>query len=168
MKGDDSVQSEKKKRLMLIILAIVAIVIVLIVALVIANNNLFKNGENLEIENEEIVENENEKENETTNEGVYIYLQGTKKVGDVEFKNIRIKKIERSKCEFLADVENKTEEHLKPQDVTIKVIDDSGEVDEIFAGILTELAPYEPNKFKTQVLSDITDVIDVEIEVKER
>lgn len=151
-------KTEKKKNSKLIIFGLVIIVMLLIIALVINYQGLFENGENLEIESGEHVEKESE----------YMYLQGTKKVGNVKFSNIRIKKITGNKCEFLADVENLTEEYLKPQDVTIKIIDDSGGVDEVFAGILTELAPYEPNRFKTQVLSDITDAIDVEIEVEER
>lgn len=157
-------KTEKKKNSKLIIFGIAIIVMLLIVALVINYQDLFGSGENLDIESGEHVETENEK----ASGDEYIYLQGTKKVGNVEFSNIRIKKITGNKCEFLTDVENLTEEYLKPQDVTIKVIDSSKEVDEIFAGILTELAPYEPNRFKTQVLSDITDAVDVEIEVEER
>ena len=157
-------KTEKKKNSKLIILGIAIIVMLLIVALVINYQDLFGSGKNLDIESGEHVEIENEK----ASGDEYIYLQGTKKVGNVEFSNIRIKKITGNKCEFIADVENLTDEYLKPQDVTIKVIDSSNEVDEIFAGILTELAPYEPNRFKTQVLSDITDATDVEIEVEER
>lgn len=97
----------------------------------------------------------------------YMYIDGTKRVGELEFSDIRIKLLKSEKCEFLASVENLSQEYLNTQSVEISVIDESGEVDEVFAGLLTELAPYEKNSFKTQVLSDITDALDVEIKVTE-
>lgn len=97
----------------------------------------------------------------------YMYIDGTRRAGDVMFSNVRIRVIKSGKCEFLADVENVTEKYLNTQSVEVSVVDDSGEVDEVFAGLLTELAPYESSTFKTQVLSDITDALSVEFAVTE-
>lgn len=95
----------------------------------------------------------------------YIEYEGTKSVGKVEFSNIQIAKIANNKCIFMADVKNTSKDFLKAEKVSISVIDQNGKVKETFGGILTELAGLEPNKFKTQVLSDISYASDFEIEV---
>lgn len=92
-----------------------------------------------------------------------IKIEGTKKVGDIEFSNIRINLVGRNECEFLADVKNTSENFLDSTNVRIIIIEEDGEIDEVFGGIVTELAGYEPNTFKMRVLSDITDAVDVEI-----
>ena len=94
-----------------------------------------------------------------------VSIDGIKKVEDIEFSNIRINLISKNKCEFLADVKNTTDKFLDSTQVRIKIINSKGEVDEVFGGIVTELASYEPNKFKLTVLSNLMDAKDVEIEM---
>lgn len=109
--------------------------------------------------------NGNNQNIENTVNNQYVNIEGTKTVGNIEFSNIRINLVEENKCEFLADVKNTTQDFLNSTNIRIKVIDASGQVDEIFGGIVTELAGLEPNTFKTMVLADITDAVDVELEV---
>lgn len=92
-----------------------------------------------------------------------IKIEGTKKVGDIEFSNIRINLIGANESEFLADVKNTSGNFINSTKVRIVVIEEDGKIDEVFGGIVTELAGYEPNTFKMRVLSDITDAADVEI-----
>jgi len=94
-----------------------------------------------------------------------VNIAGTKMVGDIEFSNIRINLISRNKCEFLADIRNTADKFLEQTKVRIKAINSKGEVDEVFGGIVTELANYEPNEFKITVLSNLMDIKDVEIEI---
>lgn len=92
-------------------------------------------------------------------------IAGTKMIGDVEFSNIIIGKISDDKCVVTADVKNLSKDFSESEKLSIKVIDEKGEVKESFGGILTELAGLEPNKFKTYVLSDITYASDLILEV---
>ena len=93
----------------------------------------------------------------------YKEIDGVKMIDNIEFSNIKIGKINDTRCVFTADVKNLSKEFSKAKNVSIKVIDANGEVKESFGGILTELAGLEPNKFKTYVLADITYANDVEI-----
>ena len=95
----------------------------------------------------------------------YKTIDGVKTIDDIEFSNIKIGKINDTKCVVTADVKNLSKEFSKAKNVSIKVINENGEVKESFGGILTELAGLEPNKFKTYVLSDITYASDIIIEV---
>lgn len=95
----------------------------------------------------------------------YFNIDGVKKVGDVEFSNIKIGLINDSKCEFTADIKNTSKEFVKGTKVSIKVKDESGEIKGSFGGVITDLAGLEPNRFKTYVLSNITYAKDVDIEV---
>ena len=92
-------------------------------------------------------------------------IAGTKMIGDVEFSNITIGKISDNKCVVTADVKNLSKEFSEAERLSIKVLDENGEVKESFGGILTELAGLEPNQFKTYVLADITYASDVILEV---
>lgn len=88
-----------------------------------------------------------------------------KQVENVKLTNIKVGKVNNSKCLFEAEVENISEKFWNGQVVNISTIDESGEVKEIFNGFLDDLAGLEKGKFKTQVLSDITYAKDFEIEV---
>lgn len=148
------------------LILIFAFVILLILTVSIAFNKF-----NFVINNESgdqiSLSGDNDKTNNRISGDGYLYLSTSKRVEDVEFSNIKIKPLGRNKCEFSADVKNLSENYLDSKNIRVKVIDDSGEVDEVFAGILIGLAPYEPNIFKTHVLSDITDVVDIQIEMVE-
>lgn len=97
-------------------------------------------------------------------EVTHVSIEGVKKVGDIEFSDINIDLIARNKCEFTAMVTNTTDKYIESTRVRIKVIDKSGKVDEIFGGVISDLAGYEPNEFKTIALANIMDVVDVQIE----
>ena len=87
-----------------------------------------------------------------------------KKLGDIEIKDIKIKLVEESKCELIATVKNTSESYLDATNLRIKIIDNKGEVDEIFGGGITALLGNEENELKAIVLSDITDAKDIEFE----
>ena len=94
-------------------------------------------------------------------------IPGTKKLGDIEITNIKIEKLDSRKCELTADIKNTSENFIESQNIRVKTIDENGEVAEVFGGLMTTLAPKEPNQFITRVLTDITDASDVEFEVIE-
>lgn len=98
----------------------------------------------------------------------YKYISGNITIDGIKFSNYRVNPIGINKCEFIADVKNLTENYSKARNVRIKIINSSGDVEDIFAGILTELAPYEPNIFKTQLLSKIDESTIIEIEIVEK
>ncbi len=95
----------------------------------------------------------------------YVNVSGVQKLGNVEFSNMKIGKIDSGKCTFTADVKNTSEEYSKAESLSIKALNESGEVQDVFGGILTDLAGLESSKFKTYVLEDITYASDVKIEI---
>lgn len=101
--------------------------------------------------------------NDTVTE--YVNVPGVQKLGNVEIYNMKIGKIDSGKCTFIADVTNTSEEYSKAESLSIKVLDENGEVKDSFGGILTDLAGLETSKFKTYVLEDITYASDVKIEI---
>lgn len=124
--------------------------------------------------NQEIINN-NEVTNQIVEENkqqevVYpqiVKLEGTKKMGDIEISDIEITLEERNKCKLTTKVKNTSDKDLAPTNVEIKVINEKGETEEIFGGIITELIWYEENTFTTYVLADITDAKDLEFSIIE-
>ena len=166
-------QETKKKSNLTFVIAAILVIVVCVACLAFNKESMFGNNKNNDnnivsrnasgnngLSSDLLSENKKAK---ISGDGYY-YYEGSKQLEGVEFSNIRVKELERNKCEFVADVKNTTDKFLEPSNIRVKVVDDSGKVDEIFAGILTELAPYEPNQFKTHVLSDITDFVDFEFE----
>ena len=96
-----------------------------------------------------------------------VKMEGTKQLGDIELSNIVITLEERNKCKLTANVKNTSDKDLAPTNVEIKVINEKGETEEIFGGIITELIWYEENTFTTYVLADITDAKDLEFGIIE-
>ena len=96
-----------------------------------------------------------------------VKLEGTKKMGDIEISDIEITLEERNKCKLTTKVKNTSDKDLAPTNVEIKVINEKGETEEIFGGIITELIWYEENTFTTYVLADITDAKDLEFSIIE-
>ena len=183
-KGDGSVKQEGKK-LVKLIAVLVAILVVVLLAISLAFNsdalfggNKGSGDKNINIDsdvNKEVVDkdanvindnvnNENNKK-ENSSGDTYIELPGTKKIGDIEISNIRIELIEKDRCRFTASVKNMTDKFLTPTNVSIKVINEKGETENVFGGIITELIREEENTFTTYILADITDAYDVEFEI---
>lgn len=116
----------------------------------------------------QIVEQDNQQNKQQ--EVVYpqiVKMEGTKQLGDIELSNIVITLEERNKCKLTANVKNTSDKDLAPTNVEIKVINEKGETEEIFGGIITELIWYEENTFTTYVLADITDAKDLEFSIIE-
>lgn len=127
------------------------------------NQNEEQNINNNEATNQIVEENKQQ-------EVVYpqiVKMDGTKQLGDIELSNIVITLEERNKCKLTADVKNTSDKDLEPTNVEIRVINDKGETEEIFGGIITELIWYEENTFTTYVLADITDAKDLEFSIIE-
>lgn len=95
----------------------------------------------------------------------YKAYDGVKNVQNFELTNLKVGKINDSKCIILADTKNISKEFQKSIKVKISVIDELDNVKETFSAILDELAGLETGKFKTQVLSDVTYAKDFKIEV---
>lgn len=157
-----------KKIVILISVLMLIIVGVLIVFCLVKSNdnsNLNQNEASGELLNDE--QNSNSESVLVSGEDGIIYKNYNliKQVGDVKLTNIRVGKINNSKCFFEAEVENISEKFWNGQIVNISTIDENGEVKEIFNGFLDDLAGLEKGKFKTQVLSDITYAKDFKIEV---
>lgn len=91
-----------------------------------------------------------------------INIQENKFVGNIGFSNIKIKLIDDKKCEVTANIKNISDEYLEPTNIEIRVLNENGEVEEIFGGIVTTLIPEEESVFTTYVLADITDAHDLE------
>lgn len=153
-------KNKKIKIILIIVLILMLLVGVYFVITKNAKNNISasndENNLNAEIQNSEV-----------TNKPSKVDIKGVKKVGDIEISNIRIELVEKGKCELLADVRNTSDEFQEATNLRIKVIDENGKVDEVFGGVITELAAKEPNKFKAIALADITDAVDIEFEVIE-
>lgn len=109
-------------------------------------------------------QNSDNLENRIVDEDGTVTLNVTKKLGAIEFSNIKIKLVERNKCELKADVKNTSDEFLEPVNVQIKAINQSNGKTEIFGGIINELMPNEETTFTATVLSDITDVTNIEFD----
>ena len=123
---------------------------------------IFENGKPIDENknNDEININETQTEEEKN----YLEIPGTKEINGIELSNIKITLIEEDKCEFTANVKNKTEEYKKATNLRIKTKDENGETKEIFGGWITDLIPREENIFKTYILKNILDAKDVEFE----
>jgi len=104
-------------------------------------------------------------ENDGTNGQKQIRINQTKQIGKIEISNICIKLVDKNKSELSADVKNLSQEYLEPTNVEIRVIDETGNVSEIFGGIITELAGYEPSTFIAYILTDITNAKDIEFKM---
>ena len=152
------------------------LLIIMLVTLVACNNNSSNvNNPNDNNNNQQINQgneinvsgnNEGEKadnENEEIKENKITKIDGIKKVGDIEVSNIQIELIEEGRCRVTADVKNTSDNDLPPTNVSLKVINQSGDAEKVFGGIITELIWHEENQFVTYVWSDITDAYDIEI-----
>lgn len=95
----------------------------------------------------------------------YKSYDGVKSIQNFELTNLKVGKINGSRCIILADTKNISKEFQKSIKVRISVIDENDEVKETFSAILSELAGLETGKFKAQVLSDVTYAKDFKIEV---
>lgn len=149
--------------------------ILLLVTLVACNNNSSNVNNQNDNNNQQINQgneinvsgnNEGEKsgnENEEIKENKITKIDGIKKVGDIEVSNIQIELIEEGRCRVTADVKNTSDNDLPPTNVSLKVINQSGDAEKVFGGIITELIWHEENQFVTYVWSDITDAYDIEI-----
>lgn len=90
------------------------------------------------------------------------YTSATKQVEDIEFTNIKITLVEERKSELTATVRNTSENHLEPMNVEIRLLNEKGEVEEIFGEIVPELMAGESATFTAYALKDITGAYDVE------
>ena len=90
------------------------------------------------------------------------YTTAIKQVEAVEFTNIKITLVEDRKSELTATVRNTSEEHLEPMNVEIRLLNENGEVEDIFGEIVPELMPGESTTFTAYALKDITGAYDVE------
>lgn len=147
-----------KTKIIIILLIVLMLLIVLCIGFMIKPKE--KNNEIIDLPND--IESSKLDEKEKKNE---IGLESVKMIGDIEVSNMKIVLVEDDKCEFLSDVKNTSDKFQEATSLRIKIIDNSGKVDEIFAGTITELTAFETNKFKAIVLADITDVVDVEFEI---
>ena len=89
-------------------------------------------------------------------------INTVKTVGNIEFSNMKIGKINNSKCVFTADIKNLSDDFLKAERVSVKLIDADGEVKDSFGGVLPYLVGGETKEFKTYALADITYASDIE------
>lgn len=95
----------------------------------------------------------------------YRYHELTIQVESVKLSNIKVSRINSSKCLFEAETENVSEKLWLGKIVNVSALDESGEARIVFNGFLDDLAGKEKGKFKTQVLSDITYAKNFKIEV---
>lgn len=95
----------------------------------------------------------------------YKSYDGVKSIQNFELTNLKVGKINDSKCIILADTKNISKEFQKSIKVKISVIDELDNVKETFSAILDEFAGLETGKFKAQGLSDVTYAKDFKIEV---
>ena len=155
---------------------IFAIILLLIVGFIFLNPNIsLKNnnsGDNIALSGDTPSNNLDIQNLDTQNSNIqsqneinYKYIFGSVTIDGIEFSNYRVNPIGINKCEFITDVKNLTENYSKARNIRVKIINASGDVQDIFGGILTELAPYEPNIFKTQLLSKIDEDASIVIEI---
>lgn len=101
------------------------------------------------------------------NDLIYEEYGLTKRVDGIELSNIKVGKVHSNKCLFVADTANVSQDLHEAMLISIKAIDDGGNVRDKFTGVLKELAKGESGKLKVQVLADITYAVDFEFEVLE-
>jgi len=124
--------------------------------------NIIKENTNQEEEQLQMTQPEIEISGDKSNE--YIFVKGTENFEDIELTDIKLKLERANKTELIANVENLTDKYLEAKHIRIKAIDKDGVIISGFAGILTDLAPYESITFKAYVLSDITRATNIEFE----
>ena len=145
-----------------IIFLLILILLIGAIYYIVCEKGIFENEKPIDENknNEEININETQTEEEKN----YTEIKGVKEINGIELSNIKITLIEEDKCEFTANVKNKTEEYKKATNLRIKTKDEKGETKEIFGGWITDLIPKEENTFKTYILKNILDAKDVEFE----
>ncbi len=135
-----------KKFILKIVFFLLMVIFLMIIFVMIKEKLKMKKIESGEIENRL----------EKVEEKINYSMDGESKIEDILLENIQVKKINNSKCEVMANVENCSVEYKEAQVMEIKAIDKEGNVIAEFSGILGKLAPYEKSEFYTQVLKDIT------------
>ena len=156
------------------------IILVIIVVLVCLTLGLcifaFKNSKNPNVEindnpniNTNINNNQiqNQVEDNKINQVTFVEFSGDKILGNIKFSNIKVGLINKNECEFIAYVENLSDKNIEATNLEIKSFDESGNVKEVFGGIVTSLMPNEKSSFKTLVLADITEASDFELSIIE-
>ena len=156
----------QKKKIVIIGGVIILCAVIISVMAFSKNNTNNENNNNNQIVNTNTNITHNTGNNNEEEQTIF-EIPGTKKLGDVEITNIKIEKLDSRKCELTADIKNTSDNFIESQSVRVKTLNDAGEVTETFGGLMTMLAPKEPNTFVTRVLVDITDASDVEFEVIE-
>lgn len=128
------------------------------------NNQIINEQPNESQQQEQQQEPQNKEENEQPKQedDKTKKFDSIKKLGDIEITNITIKLVEKNRCEITANVKNTSDNFIKSTNAEIRVLNENGEVMEIFGGMITSLAPQEPSTFTTYVLKDITNAYDIE------
>lgn len=152
-------QKIKKSVSAMVILGALLIVVILIGVITFNNDLLF--GEKELSGDENIVQNNENLSGDNTSDEVYKELDGIKRIGDIEISNMRIELVGKNRCKVTAKVKNTSDKDLEPTNVEISVVNEKGEIEEVFGGIITSLIWYEENEFVTYVLADITDAYDI-------
>ena len=159
-------KKESKKQIKKKIIILIMFLIMLLICLVTFNKNLEDVYQN---DGDQNSGKDNSKEVNNIYENisgeVYKELNVKKRVGDIEISNVRIELLEKDKCRFTASVKNVSDKFLTPTNLSVKVINQNGETEALFGGIVTELIREEENIFVTYVYADITDAYDVEFEI---
>ena len=166
-----------KKKVTIILLSLcIIIAIAIFIKSSISNMEINQNSNIEEIQSGEVQKNNGQIENinqslnnanQSEKENKVHYIEGKKQVGKLEISDIKIELIEEEKSRLTATVKNTSKDFLEPTNLSVKVINEKGETEKVFGGIVTELIWDEVNTFTTYVLADITDAYDIEFEIIE-
>ena len=141
----------KKKK---IIRVAIIVVLILCLSLIVINN---KNNK------QQVINNQNDKNNIAQNYAEKIkIIQG---IDNLEFSNVNVQMKNALDCEITAEVLNKSNEIIEAHTIRIKATDDSGKINEVFAGNISSIPAGEKRILSATIKKDLTSITNIEFEI---
>lgn len=145
----------KNKRKVIVGVSIVMVLILCLCVIFISKNN------QQQVINNQIEQNVNGNKNGITK------LNITQNVDGLEFSNVEIQMKTDRDCELTAEVLNTTEEMVEAHTIRIRISDDAGELNEVFAGNVSSIPAGGKGTLNSTLRKDLTSATNVKFEIIE-
>lgn len=145
----------KNKRKVIVGVSIVMVLILCLCVIFISKNN------QQQVINNQIEQNVNGNKNGITK------LNITQNVDGLEFSNVEIQMKTDRDCELTAEVLNTTGEMIEAHTIRIRISDDAGELNEVFAGNVSSIPAGGKGTLNSTLRKDLTSATNVKFEIIE-
>lgn len=145
----------KNKRKVIVGVSIVMVLILCLCVIFISKNN------QQQVINNQIEQNVNGNKNGITK------LNITQNVDGLEFSNVEIQMKTDRDCELTAEVLNTTGEMIEAHTIRIRISDDAGELNEVFAGNISSIPAGGKGTLNSTLRKDLTSATNVKFEIIE-